>query len=132
MRRPALLASIYALRALTFVLLMFISGDVSLLFLFAVVFGMLDFATVPVLASLVASHLGVRVMGLTMGMMLASHSLGGALGAFLGGWLYDLFGRYDWVWTISLVLAIVAALLSLCIRAEPPQAGRAGPVPAAA
>jgi MFS family permease len=130
--RPLLLGCIYMLRALTFILLMFIARDLSLLFIFAVAFGLLDFATVPVIASLVASHIGLRVIGLTMGLLTAGHALGGAAGAFLGGWLFDLFNRYDWVWIASLALALVAAVLSICIRPQPPQRTDGTPVPAAA
>lgn len=130
--RPLLLGCIYLLRATTFILLMFIARDLSLLFIFAVAFGLLDFATVPVIASLVASHIGLRVMGLTMGLLTAGHALGGAAGAFLGGWLFDLFNRYDWVWIASLALALVAAVLSICIRPQPPQPTDAAPVPVAA
>ena len=111
---------------------MFIARDLSLLFIFAVAFGLLDFATVPVIASLVASHIGLRAMGLTMGLLTAGHALGGAAGAFLGGWLFDLFNRYDWVWIASLALALVAAVLSICIRPQPPEPTDGAPVPVAA
>ena len=115
LHRPALLGSVYFLRALTFVLLFFITDNVALLFAFAVLFGTLDFATVPPTASLVASHLGVQSMGLSMGMLFAGHSLGGALGALTAGSLYDLYARYDWVWIIALMLAVVAAILAWSI-----------------
>jgi MFS family permease len=114
--RPLLLASIYGFRALTFILLMHIGDDVTLLFAFAVLFGIFDYATFPLLASMVASHFGLRIMGFTMGLLSAGHALGGAAGSFLGGYLFDLFARYDWVWIVSLLLAILAAFLTLFIR----------------
>jgi predicted MFS family arabinose efflux permease len=114
--RPTLLASIYFLRAFTFILLMYAANDISLLFIFAVIFGIFDFSTFPIVASLVASHMGLRVMGLSMGLLFAGHSLGGAAGAYLGGWLFDLFQRYDWVWIASLALSLLAALVSIMIR----------------
>jgi len=115
MHRPALLGGIYFLRALTFVMLLFIADNVTLLFAFAVLFGILDFATVPPTAGLVASHLGVRTMGLSMGVLFAIHSVGGAIGAVLGGTLFDLTARYDGVWIIALALAVLAAILAWCI-----------------
>ncbi len=126
--RPALLGGIYFLRALTFILLMFIAADISLLFIFAMLFGTLDFATVPPQASLVASHIGLNSMGMTMGILFAAHSAGAATGAFMGGWLFDLFARYDWVWVISIGLALLASVLAFSIRETP--AGE--PAPAAA
>lgn len=114
--RPMLLASCYFVRALTFILLMHIAGDSTLLYAFAILFGIFDYATFPLVASIVASHIGRHIMGITMGLIFAGHSLGGALGSFLGGWLFDAFARYDWVWLISIGLALVAALLAILIR----------------
>jgi MFS family permease len=113
--RPTLLATIYIVRGLSFILLMQIVGDLQLLFTFAVMFGLADYATVPVTASLVASHMGLRIMGLTMGLLTAGHQAGGALGAFLGGVLYDMFAQYDWVWSASIALALAAGLMVLTI-----------------
>jgi MFS family permease len=124
MNRPLLLGLLYLMRALCFVLLMFIVGDVSLLFVFAVLFGIFDYSTFVVTANLVSTHLGMRVMGLAMGLLSASHSLGGALGAFMGGYLFDLFARYQSVWAASIALAVIAGFLSFAIRELPDQRGR--------
>ena len=126
--RPALLASIYFMRALTFLVLLQITGSSTLLFAFAVLFGIFDYATFPIVASLVASHMGRHIMGFTMGLIFAAHSLGAAAGAFLGGHLFDLFARYDWVWYVSFALALMAAALTILIREN--RGG--GPVPAPA
>lgn len=112
MNRPLLLGLIYLLRSLTFVFLMSIPGtDISNLFLFAVLFGAVDYSTVPVTASLVASHVGARVMGLSMGMISAGHSLGAAAGAFLGGYAFDAFGDYSILWISSVWLVAGAGIL---------------------
>jgi MFS family permease len=117
--RPMLLGSIYILRALTFILLMNVGASLETLMLFAVLFGAVDYATVPVTVSLAASHLGLRVTGLAMGMISAGHSIGGAAGAFLGGYLVDLQGHYDWVWLSSLAVAALAGLTVLLLRDRP-------------
>ncbi|HEX7006469.1 MAG TPA: MFS transporter [Alphaproteobacteria bacterium] len=116
MNRPLLLGGIYVMRALSFVLLLFVVNDLSLLFVFAIAFGLFDYSTMPPTASLVASHLGPRVMGLTMGLLSAAHAAGAAAGAFLAGYLFDLFARYYWIWVVSIALALVAGLLSFAIR----------------
>lgn len=130
MNRPLLLAVIYIARGLSFILLMYIAADIRLLFIFAVVFGLFDYSTVPPTASLVASHLGLRIMGLAMGLIAAGHALGGAVGAFLGGWLFDLFARYDWVWLMSIGLAVFAGLLVLLLRDSGGMRGAAQPAQA--
>ena len=114
--RPLLLGAIYILRGLSFLLLMQIAGDLPLLFVFAVLFGLFDYSTVPVTASLVASHLGLRIMGLTMGILSAGHAAGAAVGALLGGVLYDLFARYEAIWVASVVLAVLAGFMAFAIR----------------
>ena len=131
MSRPLLLGSIYFLRAITFIMLFFLTDNVVMLFAFAVIFGTLDFATVPPTAGLVASHIGVNTMGLTMGIMFLGHSLGGALGSVTGGWMFDTFARYDWVWIMALALALLAAVLSWSVP-EKRDTNSAEPSPAAA
>jgi MFS family permease len=117
--RVLLLAGIYALRGLTFLLLFRITDDPVMLFAFAGMFGLFDYASVPVVASLVASHLGLRVMGFSMGLIAMAHQLGAALGAIGGGVVFDVYRSYTGLWAVSLVLALLAALLSLAIRREP-------------
>jgi predicted MFS family arabinose efflux permease len=132
MNRPLLLGAIYVFRALCFILLIFIARDVSLLFVFAVLFGIFDYSTFVVTASLVSTHIGLRVMGLAMGLLSASHSLGAAIGSFGGGYLFDLFARYEWVWVVSIVLALGAGLLSFLIREKPDRAAVVELLPAPA
>ena len=85
MNRAWLLAAIYFGRSLVFLLLPPLAQDASILWLFAVLFGIFDYATVPPTASLAAGHLGRARVGTAMGLISAGHSIGGALGAFMGG-----------------------------------------------
>jgi predicted MFS family arabinose efflux permease len=119
MNRVLLLGSIYLARSLAFVLLMHVEADYDRLIVFAALFGAVDYATVPVTASLAASHIGLRVMGLSMGMISAGHAIGAAAGAFLGGYLFDLTLRYDWVWLTSVGLALAAGLMVFWLRDQP-------------
>lgn len=114
--RVALLGAIYLIRAATFVLLVQVGADFETLLLFSILFGLVDYSTVPVTASLVASHIGVRVMGLAFGLISAGHQLGAALGAYLGGYLFELYARYEWVWWSSLWLAVLAGLMVFLLR----------------
>jgi MFS family permease len=128
LRRPRLLSLIYVIRALSFILLLYISVDIKLMYLFAAIFGLLNFSVLPLVASLVATNIGVRIMGLTMGLVFAGHSIGGAIGAFLGGYFYDLFGDYELLWMLSAGLSAAAAVFSILIVET---RGRAGAIPSA-
>ena len=59
------------------------------------------------------NHIGSKEVPLTQA------QLGGFLGAWLGGRIFELTGAYDWVWYIDVVLAIGAALVHLPIREQP-------------
>ena len=48
----------------------------SILFLFAAIFGAVDYSVVPVVVSLVRSVLGDKMVGLGVGILLLWHSLG--------------------------------------------------------
>ncbi len=121
--RPRLLAVIYIMRGLSYVILLMVPVyDLDLIWVFAVVFGIFDYSTIPVTTSLVASHIGLRTIGLSLGVLAMFHAMGGAAGAFLGGYLFDQFASYDWVWIAAISVAMIAGVLALTIREnrEPP------------
>jgi len=119
MNRPLLLGGIYLIRGVTFVVLMNVGADFQTLIVFAIIFGLVDYSTVPVTASLIASHIGIRVMGLAFGLISAGHQIGAALGAYFGGVLFDIYHQYDWVWWSSIWLAVFAGVLVFLLRNNP-------------
>ena len=119
MNRPLLLGCIYLIRGLTFWLLLNVGTSYETLLLFAVIFGAVDYSTVPVTTSLVASHLGLRTVGFVMGLLTAGHQIGAAVGASLGGYFYAMNATYDLVWISSIALAMIAGLLVFLVRSEP-------------
>lgn len=116
MNRPLLLGTIYLVRSLSFIVLMYVGTSYEMMLLFAVVYGIFDYSTVPPTASLVASHLGLRIMGLAMGLISGGHALGGAMGAFLGGYLFDLFARYTEMWWVAFGTALLAGLMVYLLK----------------
>ncbi len=124
MNRPLLLGGIYIARGLAFLLLLGTVKDAGTLFLFSAVFGLVDYSTWPVTASLAASHIGTRVMGLSLGLILTGHQLGAALGAYLGGYLFDVYARYESVWLSSVGLSVLAGGLVLMLGNSAGPAGR--------
>ena len=117
--RPLLLGGIYFIRGLTFVILLNVGAQFETLLFFSVLFGLVDYSTVPVTASLVASHIGKSVMGLAFGLISAGHQIGASIGAYFGGLLYDLYMQYDWVWVSSIWLAILAGGMVLLLKDKP-------------
>ncbi|WP_299085341.1 MFS transporter [uncultured Ruegeria sp.] len=117
--RPLLLGLIYLTRGLTFVILLNVGASFETLVFFSFLFGLVDYSTVPVTASLVASHIGRGVMGLAFGLISAGHQIGAAAGAYFGGFLYDLYAQYDWVWWSSVWLAVFAGILVFLMKDKP-------------
>lgn len=119
MNRPLLLGLIYLMRGVTFFILLNVGASFEALIFFSILFGLVDYSTVPVTASLVASHIGRGVMGLAFGLISAGHQVGAAVGAYFGGVLYDLYAQYDWVWWSSVWLAVFAGILVFLMRNRP-------------
>ena len=115
LHRPRLLASVYLVRVLLFVLLTQIAGSLPLLFVFAALYGFLNFAAMPVIAHIIASRMGVGVIGLAMGLIFGGHWLGAAIGAYLGGAFYTLWARYDELWVVAALAVALAGCLSLFV-----------------
>ncbi len=117
--RPLLLGLIYLMRGLTFIILLNVGASFETLVFFSILFGLVDYSTVPVTASLVASHIGRGVMGLAFGLISAGHQIGAAAGAYFGGFLYDLYAQYDLVWWSSVWLAVFAGILVFLMKDKP-------------
>lgn len=111
--RSHLLAAIYVIRALSFLLLLYVANDYPMLILFAVVAGMVEYATLPATAGLAAARYGVANLGKAMGFLMTAHSLGAALGTYAGGKVFVSFGSYDMAWIGSALAAFVAAAVAL-------------------
>ncbi|WP_407640661.1 MFS transporter [Actinacidiphila alni] len=115
-----LLAIYYGLRGLSLMFLPILLADSVRppMVLFIVFYGLDWVATVPPTIALCREHYG-EDSAIVFGWVLASHQVGAALVAFLGGVARDTFGSYDVVWYSSGALCAVAALMSLVIRRRP-------------
>lgn len=112
-----LLAGYYALRGISLLFLpVLLAPSVHPPMVFFVVFYGLDWvATVPPTIALCREHYG-EDSAIVFGWVLASHQVGAAVVAFLGGLARDAFGSYDVVWYGAGALCAVAALMSLVVR----------------
>lgn len=114
-----LLAAIYTGRTLicaVFILMPITPGSVLV---FSAVMGALWLATVPLTSGLVAQLFGLRYMGTLFGIVFFSHQLGGFMGVWLGGRMYDAYGDYTLVWWIGVGVGALSALVHLPVRDKP-------------
>ncbi|MES4908646.1 MULTISPECIES: MFS transporter [unclassified Streptomyces] len=116
-----LLTVYFSVRALTLLALplIFAASGQHLVIAFAVIYGLVDVATVPPVIALSQQAYGDDGP-IVFGWANAAHQLGAGVSAFLGATARDLFGSYDTVWIGLSAACLVAALLAMVVRASPP------------
>ena len=115
-RMKSLLSLVYAARAVAVVLFMLAPKTGVVVLVFAAVMGLTFLSTVPPTAGLVAKFFGTAHMATLFGIVMLTHQVGGFLGAWLGGKVFEATGSYDWIWYVDIVLAVGAALIHLPIQ----------------
>ena len=113
-----ILATIYFTRSVAIVLFLWAPLSPWSVYLFSAVMGTLWLSTVPPTNATVAQIFGVQHLSMLGGFVFFSHQLGSFMGVWLGGYLYDQTGSYNIVWGISIVLGLLAALVSLPIKEQ--------------
>ena len=121
------LSMVFALRGVSLFILPFVT-DFSGLLLFAVIYGLDWFATVPPTVALTADTFGRQSVGRVYGWIFLSHQIGAAIMASAAGAIRVWLGDYQFAFLAGGSIAMVAALLALQIR---PQRGNMAlrPVP---
>jgi sugar phosphate permease len=117
------LACLYACRAATIIVLAVFVSNVdflgffvnhpSLLLIFAISFGMVDFATVAPTQMLATQYFKQGSVGLILGWLFFSHQIGSALGAYFPGLLYNATGDYNLAFYSAFLLLAGASVLNL-------------------
>jgi predicted MFS family arabinose efflux permease len=115
-RMKSLLSLIYSVRALAVLLFLVAPKTGPVMLAFAAVMGLTYLSTVPPTVGLVLKFFGPSNLAMLFGIVMLSHQVGGFLGAWLGGQVFDATGSFDLVWTIDILLAVGAALVHLPIR----------------
>ena len=118
-RKKNLLAWIYIARAVTMTAFILLPVTDASIAVFSAVMGILWLGVVPLTGGVVAQIFGTRYMATLFGCAFVSHQLGGFVGIWAGGWLFDATGSYLVVWWASIVLGVVAAAFNLPIDDRP-------------
>ena len=112
-----------AIQAVSVSLYVFTQGLGSF-YALAVMFGFAYGGVMPLYAIVVREYFGARIMGTVFGAVALVSTLGMAIGPWAGGWLYDTFGSYFWLFMGSFGIGLGAVAIAVAFR--PP-----GGVPAA-
>jgi MFS family permease len=119
MPKRYLLSIIYLLRSLAVVVFISLPVTPTSAIVFGASMGLLWLSTVPPTSALVALMFGTRWMATLFGFAFFSHQVGGFLGVWLGGILFERTGSYNVVWWLSVALGVVSAIINLPIVEKP-------------
>lgn len=109
----------YLLRSIVFLAFIIVPLSQISVLTFAFVLGLLWLGTVPLTSGLVATLFGPRYMSMLFGIVFMSHSFGGFVGSWLGGYIFDALGSYTAMWWLSIALGIVSAMFHYPIKERP-------------
>src|SRR3954452_1370457 len=119
--RRYLLALNYFLRSVFIAAFVLLPASTVTTLLFGAGMGLLWLSTVPPTSGLVSLMFGTRWLATLYGFVFFSHQVGGFLGAWLGGVLYERTGSYDIVWWLAVLTGLLSALINLPIVEKPVQ-----------
>ncbi|MEA2880768.1 MAG: hypothetical protein QOF14_5964 [Hyphomicrobiales bacterium] len=117
--RRYLLALNYFLRAVFIAAFVLLPASPVTTLLFAAGMGLMWLSTVPPTSGLVSLMFGTRWLATLYGFAFFSHQVGGFLGAWMGGLLYERTGSYDIVWWLAVAFGILSAVINLPIEEKP-------------
>jgi MFS family permease len=105
-------------------------GQIEEFYGLAVVFALAYGGVMPLYAILVRDYFGLHIMGTVFGAVSAAASLGMAFGPLAGGWVFDTYASYNWLYIGSFTVGLGAVAIALTVKpvAKPPQpAGKLQP-----
>ncbi len=119
MPKRYILAAIYFLRSAAILVFILVPASPTTSMVFGATIGLLWLSTIPPTQALVALMFGTRWLTMLAGLAFFSHQVGGFLGVWLGGILYESTGSYDVIWYLTILLGFFAAAVNLPIVEKP-------------
>ena len=119
MPKRFILSTIYFCRALAVIGLVTLPASPAVALVYGAVTGLLWLSSVPPTSGLVAVMFGTRWLAMLFGIAFFSHQVGGFLGVYLGGLIYEKTGTYDVVWWLGVLFGFLSALINLPIVEKP-------------
>ncbi len=99
-------------------------------YMLAMVLGLVYGEVMPLYSVLARDYFGPKVMGTVLGGITMTSSIGMAFGPVGGGWLFDTFGDYHWLYVASAAIGLGAAALALAFPPKTQERTPADALPA--
>jgi predicted MFS family arabinose efflux permease len=119
MPKRYLLSAIYFSRSLAILVFILLPPSPAATLIFGAAMGILWLSTIPPTSALVAIMFGNRWLTMLLGLAFFSHQVGGFLGVWLGGVLFESTGSYDVIWWGTIFFGIASAVINLPIVERP-------------
>jgi MFS family permease len=119
MPKRYILSTIYSTRAVATLIFILVPITPVSAIAFGAISGLTWLSTVPPTSALVALMFGTRWLSTLYGFAFVSHQVGGFLGVFLGGIVFESFGSYTPIWWLSIGFGVLSALINLPIVEKP-------------
>lgn len=103
----------------------YFTRDIGEFYAVAILFGMAYGGVMPLYAVIAREYFPMRIMGTVFGAAAMISSLGMALGPAVGGWIFDTFNGYGFLYIASFGMGLAAVAMAL---AFPPLPGRRQPI----
>jgi MFS family permease len=119
MPKRYLLSAIYFSRSLAILAFILLPPSPAATLIFGAVMGILWLSTIPPTSALVVIMFGNRWLTMLLGLAFFSHQVGGFLGVWLGGVLFERTGSYDVIWWGTIFFGVASAVINLPIVEKP-------------
>ena len=130
MQKRFVLAAIYLGRSIAIAAFVLLPPSPAATLISSAVIGLLWLSTVPPTSGLVAVMFGTRWLAMLFGFAFFSHQVGGFLGVWLGGVVFEATGSYAVVWWLSIFFGVASAVINLPIVEKPVVRHVPAPAPA--
>jgi MFS family permease len=98
-------------------------GQLGEFYALSVVFGLAYGGVMPLYAILARDYFGPHIMGTMFGAISALASIGMAFGPWAGGWAYDTYASYHWLYMGSFAIGLAAVAVALTFKPMPSTGG---------
>lgn len=115
--KPVLIAGLLV-QAIVLAAYLFVS-QLGEFYALAVIFGSAYGGVMPLYAVLAREYFGPRIIGTVFGAATMLSSIGMAFGPLIGGWIFDTFNNYSWLFIGSALVGLGAAAIALAFPSLP-------------